>query len=61
MPEDINRRQFVAVAALTGVEATRAQSTSGPAKFEEPACGSAPRCPYFDQPLHCDGKKPCEQ
>ncbi len=59
MADELKRRDFlVTTAALSG-------SLIAPAPGQSPAdsqaCPGDARCPYFDQPLFCNGERYCEK
>ena len=55
MNDDISRRDWVALAVAAGT----ATMAPGETKVDQQSA-EAERCPYFDQPLFCKGRKYCQ-
>jgi hypothetical protein len=58
MNDDISRREWVVLATGAGAASVVASEAAG-AVAPQPD-SSSDRCPYFDQPLFCKGRKYCQ-
>lgn len=59
MNDDISRREWVVLVSGAGMALTAAPQVEGAEPVQE-CLPAADRCPYFDQPLFCKGKKYCQ-
>ncbi len=59
MNDDISRRDLVVLMSGAGMASIATPPVEGAAAARECA-PAADRCPYFDQPLFCKGKKYCQ-